>query len=160
MLGHARLSGNEWSLNLPVSKCDRGGCGVERRLAHDCSAPACGCCGPCNFARQVRRREVETGIAHIDHRALQLPLSLMVAGGISTKQATVEAWDANISSTALSVRPRKATGHFARRSGAKALGRLARWSLLSIWWLGRWTSATVLEYGENPTLRSQGTHRR
>ena len=36
MLGHARLSGNEWSLNLLVSKCDQDGCGVERRLAHDC----------------------------------------------------------------------------------------------------------------------------
>ena len=36
------------------------------------------------------------------------------------------------------------------------MGRLARWSLLSIQWLGRWASATVLEYVEEPLCEARG----
>jgi len=74
--------------------------------------------------------------------AYEIPLFATAAGKVQTKEQMAAGWQ----SLAPAGHP-KASGHTARRSGAKHYARRA-WRLLSIQGLGRWGGPSVLFYAE------------
>ena len=124
-------------IHLPVSKMDSQGSGAM-------VTPACSC-GATSFSR-------DTCAAHVAEKCLAArrregagdgdPLFPREGGGAPSKAEMVRAW------AALAPPGHPAPGgHSARRTGAKTYAR-AGWPVASIQAVGRWASATVLEYIE------------
>ena len=141
------------TLRISASKTDPAGRGCSRTLACRCSSTRLPSCPACS-ARVLLdlALEVWTG-SRWDDDAKAFPLvGTMANPAVAVSKAEMQ-MAAQADAThlrdmeLLKVEPRDVTGHFLRRSGAKALARVGV-PLAKVQWLGRWGSAAVLAYVE------------
>ncbi|CAK0899123.1 unnamed protein product [Prorocentrum cordatum] len=151
-LAHASFEAGEVAvLFLPVSKCDVGGSGRERRLRCLCSPGVRADSCPYHvLAVQVDRVERFAGVSRGEQGAWDQPLFPTVGNQVPTKASMVQARRGPAAD------PARISGHSARRSGAKRCAREG-WPILAIQHLGRWASGQVLEYVEESCAERTGT---
>ena len=141
------------TLRISASKMDPAGRGCSRTLACRCRAARSPSCPACSARVLLELAlEVWTG-SRQSEEARAFPL----VGTMVNPAAAVSKAEMQMAAQAdaaflhemglLRADPRDVTGHFLRRSGAKALAR-AGVPLAKVQWLGRWGSAAVFAYVE------------
>ena len=141
------------TLKIATSKTDPAGRGAARTLPCRCQGARLPSCAAC-CARHLLDLAVRAwggDRASDEARCFPLVGTVLDPGKVVTKASLVRAAQADAtllySLGVLHVDPRSVTGHFLRRSGAKALAR-AGVPLAKIQWMGRWGSSAILAYVE------------
>ena len=144
------------TLRISSSKTDPSGRGASRTWPCRCNLARRPSCPACS-AKVLLELAMENWQGDRDsEEAKGIPLIGTVGRptAVVSKRSMVEAAQSDAGHlyimNLLPVDPSAVTGHFLRRSGAKALARLGV-PLAKIQWLGRWGSAAVMAYVEEAT---------
>ena len=150
------------TLRIGVSKTDPAGRGAARTFACRCSRRRLPSCPACSAAvlLEIAVENWDGDRASDEARRVPLIGTIGSAGAVVAKASMVQAAQSDAAQLCelglLTASPDEVTGHFLRRSGAKALARTGV-PLAKIQWLGRWGSAAVMAYVEEAAEEAPAT---